>query len=182
MPAAVPLMLNPSLFSALSFIAGPALLTNASSLLLLGTTNRYGLALERSQRLAGRIMEIEDDHRSVDPLLLKQLDLGQQRVLLIARSLTFFYIAVCCLGLGTLSFLLGITLAEVIGPTVTKVSTLAILVVTVAGVICLIVGAATLTWESRLSYRILRYDADAVRSRAAQHQQGRKPVDSTDIR
>ena len=42
-------------FAALTFIAAPALLTNASSLLLMGTTNRLARAVDRVRALASHL-------------------------------------------------------------------------------------------------------------------------------
>ena len=101
-------MLGDNPFSALSFIAGPALLTNASTVLLLGTINRYARALDRARLLASRLGAQTE---AMDPedkaLLLRQLAVAQKRVLLIVRSLTAFYTAVGSFAFGTLAYLIG---------------------------------------------------------------------------
>jgi hypothetical protein len=159
-------MLADNPFSALSFLAGPALLTNASTVLLLGTINRYARALDRARMLATRLgsqaaeMEAEDK-----TLLLRQLSVAQRRVLLIVRSLTAFYTAVGSFAFGTLAYLIGAALlTEAVEE---RIVSYVVLAATTLGVLCLVTGAATLAWESRLSYLILRDEAQLVLRRTA---------------
>jgi hypothetical protein len=157
-------MLSDNPFAALSFIAGPALLTNASSLLLMGTINRYGRALDRARLLASRI---GDEHAQADEteksFLRRQLQIAQSRVLLIVRTLTAFYTAVGAFSLGTLSYLAGATWlpdsAELIANTI-------VLAASTVGILCLVGGSGAMVWESRLSYQILRDEAEQVFRRA----------------
>src|SRR5262245_40827520 len=103
-------------FSALSFIAGPALLTNASSLLLMGTINRYTRALDRARLLAAKIGDtFAKADESEKAFLRRQLDVAQRRVLLIVRTMTAFYTAIGAFGIGTLAYLIGSTVLHEIG-------------------------------------------------------------------
>jgi len=149
-------------FAALTFIAGPALLTNASTVLLLGTINRYARALDRARSLADRLLGTSDgadgSHRQ---FLLAQLDAAQKRVLIIVCSLTAFYVAIGAFALGTLSFLVGETVPV---PTAGIQLALGLMLgTTMLGAACLICGTALLAWESRISFRILRLEAEYVR-------------------
>ncbi len=160
-------MLADNPFAALSFIAGPALLTNASTVLLLGTINRYARALDRARLLATRLgsktVEVDAEEKT---LLLRQLKVAQQRVLLVVRSLTAFYTAVGCFAFGTLAYLIGAALLT--QPIEEQIVSYVVLAATTLGVLCLITGAATLAWESRLSYLILRDEAELVLRRSAE--------------
>jgi hypothetical protein len=166
-------MLGDSPFSALSFLAGPALLTNAATVLLLGTINRYARALDRARLLATRLggpqaAEIEAEEKA---LLLRQLGVAQRRVLLIVRSLTAFYVAIGCFSFATLAYLIGAALLN--QPIEAQIISYIVLGATTFGVLCLVTGAATLAWESRLSYVILRDEAELVLRRSvAWHSQG----------
>lgn len=159
-------MLGDNPFSALSFIAGPALLTNASTVLLLGTINRYARALDRARLLASRLGAQTE---AMDPedkaLLLRQLAVAQKRVLLIVRSLTAFYTAVGSFAFGTLAYLIGAALLS--GAWEEKILSYVVLAAATLGVLCLVTGAVTLAWESRLSYLILRDEAQLVLRRSA---------------
>jgi len=154
-------MLTDNPFAALSFIAGPALLTNATSLLLLSTINRYARALDRARLLATKIAGLDPGTDAGETSLWRhQLTLAQLRVRLILRTLTFFYTAIGTFGLGTLSYLVGATLlAGTAGETAASVIMLA---GSTLGVASLIAGSAILVWESRLSFQILRDEAEIV--------------------
>ena len=151
-------MAETSPFAVLSFIAGPALLTNATTVLLLGTINRYARALDRARALARELGGI-DANAPGRERLVRQLESAQRRVLYIVRSLTMFHVGVGCFGLGTLSFLLGTSLLGGV-----HAATIAMFATTTVGVGTLILGTIGLAWESSLSYRILRDEADAVRA------------------
>jgi hypothetical protein len=154
-------------FASLSFIADPALLTNASTLMLMGTINRYGRALDRVRELARDMEMMPLEKGLLDEVLRvlksRQLDVALRRVLLILRGLTAFYTAVGAFGLGTLWSLLGATFFQ--GGLPTRLATLAMFVSALTGVLCLVTGAGTLAWESRLTYRILRDEALYLRRR-----------------
>ena len=158
-------MLTDDPFSALSFIAGPALMTNASSLLLLGTTNRYARALDRARLLAAQVAREEAAADETERLLLRrQLRGSQRRVRMVVRSLTAFYTAIGAFGVGTLSYLLGATvLADVDAG---RWTSHVMMGATTLGVLCLIVGATSLVIESHLSYGILRDEERLVLKRA----------------
>jgi len=156
-------------FAALSFIAGPALMTNAASLLLLGTINRYGRALDRARLLATQITGagVDSGERA---FLSRQLRAAELRVLLIVRSLTVFYAAIGTFGLGTMTYLIGATLLA--GTAGERVASVIMLGASTLGVLCLIFGSAALAYESRLSYRILRDEAELALRRAAAAERG----------
>jgi hypothetical protein len=152
-------------FSALSFIAGPALLTNASSLLLMGTINRYSRALDRARLLAGKIAEASAKADAGEKAFLhRQLDIAQRRVLLIVRTMTAFYTAIGAFGIGTLAYLIGSTVLHEIGGE--SIASLVMLGASTLGVLCLVGGTGAMVWESRLSYQILQEEAEMVLKKA----------------
>ena len=152
-------MLSDNPFAALSFIAGPALLTNATSLLLLSTINRYGRALDRARLLAAKVAEVAVEDGQ-EPLWRQQMELAQLRVRLILRTLTFFYTAIGTFGIGTLSYLVGAALLT--GTRGEVAMSFIMLAGSTVGVACLIAGSAILVWESRLSFQILRAESQLV--------------------
>ena len=64
--AAVVAATNP--FAALTFIAAPALLTNTSSLLLLGTSNRLARAVDRVRALTAHLEHHTDTESRIAQL------------------------------------------------------------------------------------------------------------------
>ncbi len=167
--------LNSSPFAVLTFIAAPAILTNASSVLTLSTGNRFARAIDRARALASAIAAQRPDAPGAAsppsghawlpddlPLLVRQLDRAERRVLLLVRALTAFYFAVGSFALGTLTSLAGASLSA-LGYTD---STHAVLLVAIAAGVCgvggLVTGATLLVWESRLTHRILHEEAMAI--------------------
>jgi hypothetical protein len=92
-------------FTLLTFIAGPALLTNASSVLALNTANRYGRAFDRTKEV-GRELEGTPPEASLFEVRVQLLDRLVLRTALLLRAQTAFYVAV---GLFVLSALLSLT-------------------------------------------------------------------------
>jgi hypothetical protein len=98
-------------------------------------------------------------------LTLRQLAIAQRRVLLVVRSLTAFYVAIASFAFATLAYLIG---AALFSQTVEeRVISYVVLGATTLGVFCLVAGSAALAWESRLSYLILRDEAQMVLRRSA---------------
>jgi hypothetical protein len=146
-------------FAALTFIAAPALLTNASSLLLMSTTTRFARALDRTRFISNELIAAQLPDEATITLYRRQLVMAQQRVRLIAWSMTAFYVAVGAFALGTLGALLGASFAESAAAVLVRVAADAILASGVLGVGALVYGAALLVWESRLNLVMLRDEA-----------------------
>ncbi len=139
----------------LTFISAPAVLTNASCVLLFGTGNRYGRAVDRVHELADMV-ESADVRETELRLRIRQLEAGETRALMIVRALTCFYTSVASFVASTLLSLIGAVLVSlgVHGP-VQFVLILGFLVGTV-GVVAMMSGAALLAKETTFSFRILR--------------------------
>ena len=165
--------LNSSPFAVLTFIAAPAILTNASSVLTLSTGNRFARAIDRARLLASAIAAQAPDG-SASPgggqpwlsedarLLARQLDLAERRVLIIVRALTAFYFAMGCFALGTLTSLAGASLSMLAYAGTTQAVLFVAVVAGVCGVGGLVSGATLLVWESRLTHRLLNEEAAAI--------------------
>ena len=142
-------------FQLLTFIAAPALLTNASSVLVLSTSNRFARSIDRVRLLA-----------SQDPATLREyeLPLVTRRVLMLNRALTAFYTAVSSFAIGTLSELIGGGIATLsrteIAPFITEVG----LVVASIGTIAIATGAGYLVAESSTAYTGLMIEARELRA------------------
>lgn len=157
--------LTGSPFAALTFIAAPALLTNATSILLLGTSNRLARAVDRVRHLAAQL-ELHDDTQSAAAQLdLAQLKRSERRVRVIVRALTAFYLAVAAFAFSTMVALLGAAvLTPAAAPWLAVVVRTTIAAV-IAGVASLVYGSLSLVFESRLTFALLHAEADAVRQR-----------------
>jgi hypothetical protein len=151
----------------LSFIAGPAILTNATTVLLNGASIRYNLAvgLWRDLQSERHGRDSATGFAYSDPELA--LSLANGRVLLIVRGLNLLYAAVAGFAFSTLA---GLTGAMLINHETARVSTAAE-VLTVAGCLvglsCILAAAVFFTLESRRTRALLRLGMPArpVRSR-----------------
>lgn len=131
-----------SLASTLSLITGPALLTNASTVLLLGATNRLGMALDRQ---AGKPAGADPD--------------AARRVTLLRRAMLLLQAAVGSFGIGTLIAMLGLCIEQAIAPGADALANPAVLCTVTVGGITLILGVITLfveSWSFGIAPRIVR--------------------------
>lgn len=98
-------------FVALTFIAGPAVLTNACATLQNGATIRYGSAIAQWRDFRTSIASGGDmlsrQYADVDAAI----ELAQLRIRLLLRGLDFLYSAVAFFAFGALLGLIGATIA-----------------------------------------------------------------------
>src|SRR6266403_4691479 len=99
-----PVNANP--FGILTFIVAPAILTNASSVNALSTSNRFARSMDRARAISTQIEEHKDDAQG-NSVRLTILKLAERRILLIVRALTCFYIAIGSFAAASLISLLG---------------------------------------------------------------------------
>ena len=151
-------------FTVLSLIAAPAVLTNASSVLALGTSNRFARAVDRTRALAA---EIEGGTLSdeLEEVRMRQLDRSERRSILLARSLASYYLAVGSFASASLVSLLGAGLtAEGLLLPSRLMQFLAVLV-GVVGVSGIVHGCFLLLQESTLTIQNLREESEVVVTR-----------------
>jgi hypothetical protein len=154
-------------FAVLTLISAPAVLTNASCVLLFGTGNRYGRAIDRVHELSAMI-ETNGLMLSELHLRIRQLEASQQRTSLIVRALTCFYTAVAGFVSSTLISLVG---AVMVSARVEHGVTLCFVIAMLSGTLgvgSLVVGAMMLVRETRFSFRILKEESKFLIDRARQ--------------
>jgi hypothetical protein len=152
-------------FAVLTFISAPAVLTNASCVLLFGTGNRYGRAIDRIHELAELIETRVSLGEPELRLRIRQLEAGEVRTSLIVRAMTSFYTSVASFVASTLVSLVGALLSSAqTGLLVTLAFTIAFVAGTL-GVVAMITGATMLVWETRFSLRVLREEKNFLMQR-----------------
>jgi hypothetical protein len=143
-------------FAVLTFIAAPAILTNASSVMALGTSNRFARAIDRARALAADLGSRAAMPEDLKHLRLKQLQYVSRRVLLLVRALTAFYVSLGAFAAASLTSLVGATLVLAHF----EVPRVVVMVVAfscgVVGVGGLVTGSVLLVRESRLTFATLR--------------------------
>jgi hypothetical protein len=165
--------MDPNPFAVLSLIVAPAILTNASSVLSMSTSNRLARAVDRARELA---RQLESAEALPEPLSgeqareferrLNELTATEKRAILLLHVLQSFYVALGGFATATLASLLGAVIAPV--GTEAGVQALEILAV-VAGVVAvgaLVRGSAILIRETSIAVRTLSERAASVRARA----------------
>jgi hypothetical protein len=159
-----PISANP--FAILTFIAAPAILTNASSIMGLGTSNRFARAVDRIRVLS---KEIEHDPNPTAPenqSRVRQLHFAERRALLLVRALSAFYVSVGSFAGASLISLLGAVFVVAGADLLRHFAFGVALVAGIAGVGGLVVGAGLLVLETRMTLRILSEETEHMLRRA----------------
>jgi hypothetical protein len=151
-----PFETNP--FGILTFIVAPAILTNAASVMALGTSNRFARTIDRARALSSLVEGKENDPELA--LRLRQLRFAERRALLLVRALTGFYLAVGSFAAASLISLLGAVFVVAHQELLRQITLGAALCAGVAGVGGLVAGSALLVWETRMALRILREETN----------------------
>ena len=156
-------------FGILTFIVAPAILTNASSVNVLSTSNRLARSMERARVISTQIEEHEGDPNSGNEVRLKLLKFAERCTLLIVRALTCFYISIGSFAAASLISLLGavfVTAQQDFLRQVTLAISLCAGIIGVAGLTC---GSGLLVFETRMA---LRGMAEETKFLLSKHKQG----------
>lgn len=142
-------------FVVLSFLAAPAILTNASTLLALGTSNRLARAADRARLAAQTLVSIKD---RADPMVQFQQDdfhSATIRAQLLVKALRRFYLSAGCFAMGTCVALIGAFLDYFHIRTFDWAAQALTLIAALAGVGGLMHGSWILLTETRIALRVL---------------------------
>jgi hypothetical protein len=164
------LQTNP--FAVLSLIAAPAVLTNACSVLALGTGNRLARTVDRARFLT---RELETQEGSGSPSARassRELAAVQQRMLMLIRALRAFYTAIGSFASAALISLAGAVLSP--SAPATAISAIEIVAVCVGALAvgALVRGAFLLVRETRVAVGMLAERAKEAQLQFAILQEG----------
>jgi hypothetical protein len=149
-------------FAVFSFLAAPAILTNASTVLALGTSNRLARAADRARLLSSQILGEKRADSPRAALELMDFRNALRRAVLLVRALRSFYLAAGSFAAGTCVSLIGGVAAYFSMVGATTVTAVLALSTAVVGVAALMTGAVTLVVETRLALRTLGDAARAI--------------------
>jgi hypothetical protein len=152
-------------FAVLTFIAAPAVLTNASTILGMQTSNRFARSIDRARALVGMVEALKGSDDPELVLRVRQLEFAERRALLLVRSLTAFYLSAGTFAGATFATLLAAIFHTSQAEMARLVALLVGLVFGMVGVSGLLAGTALLVWETRQSLAILRMETEFMRSR-----------------
>lgn len=142
-------------FVVLSYVGGPALLTNATSVFILSTSNRFARAIDRARLLSEKPQEQRQ-------AFAWELQSVHGRVALMARAMACLYVALTCFALGTAIAIAGAATAEFITGNILVVAFAAAGLAGAIGFAAFVIGAACLVMESRAAMTAVLREADAA--------------------
>jgi hypothetical protein len=153
--------LTTSPFASLTIIVAPAILTNAASVLSLGTANRIARVVDRARVLAAELGDLPPG----SPLAVtydEHLGRLTVRSQLLLRALRCFYAGIGAFASSALISVAGTVLAASAGTTVFETLAILGLVSGTVGVGGLVVGCAVMVRETQLAVRFLRQEVEFI--------------------
>jgi len=141
-------------FAALTIVVAPAVLTNASSVLCLGTGNRIARVVDRTRVLNAELATLSPD----DPrreATLRQLARLRERGHLLLRALRFLYTSIGAFAAAALISIIGAVIATQTGDLTFHAFALFGLAVGTIGVTGLVVGCTMMVRETGLAVEFL---------------------------
>jgi uncharacterized protein DUF2721 len=158
-------------FAAFSLIVAPAILTNASSVLAMSTSNRLARTVDRARDLARQLEAATSPPLDVDARReltrrLEGLTATENRSTMLLHVLQSFYFALGGFASSTLAALLGAVLARVTGGPILSVLEILAVGAGTVGVAALVRGSIILVRETSIAVRVISERADSVRARA----------------
>jgi len=153
-------------FAALTFVAAPALLTNASSVLAMSTINRMLRTRERMTELLKK-SEAGVNSEADAVLLLDLVNRVETQAALLLKALHSIYVALGAFASGTLVTLLGAGVAPFQGEPWLHIAAWLGVALGIVGVGGLVLGCANLFSATRLSLTNIREEASLIRERLA---------------
>ena len=100
-------------FAVLSLIVAPAILTNASSVLIMSTSNRLARGADRARELSKQLEETADLTSMEAQRRLKELSASEKRTVLLLQALRSFYVALGAFAIAAFVSLLGAVAAPI---------------------------------------------------------------------
>lgn len=144
-------------FAALTIVVAPAILTNASSVLCMGTTNRLARVVDRTRAVSAAHVPPNTENCMARQ---RQLEALRVRWNLVLRALKFFYMSLGSFAAAALISLFGSAFTTA-GPHLvfTFIAVLGLISGTV-GVAGLVFGCTIMMQETRLAIQNLAEDAE----------------------
>ena|SRR5690349_4880406 len=150
-------------FAVLTLIAAPAVFTNASSVLALGTGNRLARVVDRTRALVRDLHATETDAATKE-LWIRHLGRLEQRGALLVRAMSFFYGGIGCFAAASVVSILGATVVTSQYKWPFEVIVVISFVAGTVGFLGLAVGCSLLVNETRLALRSIYEEAELARS------------------
>ncbi len=174
-PDSPSLVTNPLL--ALTVMVGPAILTNACSVLALGTSNRLARVVDRTRVVVTDLGGINVEH-SKYARWMNQLQSLDARTQLLLRSLRAFYAALGLFATGALLSAVGSVISVHGQHLAFRIIALAALASGAAAVAGLVSGCVGMVRETRYAVQALEQEAGLRASRGGRSESARLRLDA----
>jgi hypothetical protein len=158
-------------YAALSLIVAPAVLTNASSILVLSTSNRLARAVDRARTLATHLESPSRTDTGLTSHRFRELDSAERRALMLLSALRFFYASIGAFATAALTSLIGAALLGTPLRALPPALEVVALTAGFVGVMGLVLGCVLLLQETRIAVRTVTEEATILR----EHLGGRSP-------
>jgi hypothetical protein len=165
----LPLAVN-SPFVVLTFLAAPAILTNASTVLALSTSNRLARASDRARSAAASIVAARNPDDPMVRFQETEFQMSTRRAVLLISALRRFYLAAGCFAGGTCIALTGAFINYFGVHALDAVAQVGTVVVALTGVGGLVHGCLILLRETHIAIHTLQQQHVAVTTWRATHQ------------
>jgi uncharacterized protein DUF2721 len=153
-------------FAVLSIVAAPAILTNASSVLALSTSNRFLRAGERMRALAAELQTLTSGAER--DLLIRQVSRVEKQALLLLTALRGAYVALGAFAAASLVSIVGAGLASTNLLVASHATVVLGILVGFVGAVGLIAACLNLFRATRLSLLNISEEAALIRQRESQ--------------
>lgn len=153
-------------FAALSLIVAPAILTNACSVLIMSTSNRFARAIDRARDLSRQLDAAGTGDPSGIERRLRELAAAEERSLLLLRAMRSAYIALSGFATAALVSLTGAALVTIAPVSVTGGLEMAGIAAGAIAVGAVIHASALLVRDTRIAVLVLQERSAEVQSRA----------------
>lgn len=167
-------------FTALSLIAAPAVLTNACSMLALGTSNRLARTVDRARQLTNELEQQMEPGSSSARATSRELAATQRRMLMLIKAMRDFYTAVGGFASAVLVSLLGAVFTPMVNDWVALLIEVMALCIGTIAVGALVKGSLLLVRETRIAVKVMEERAVQVQIRFAilKEDEGLKELDT----
>jgi uncharacterized protein DUF2721 len=157
----MPLADNP--FTAVTAVVAPAVLTNACSVLCLGTSNRLARAVDRTRVVAAEISSLKPGSRIYQQQIL-QLKSLERRIQLLLKSLKFLYASLGSFAASALITILGAAIKYFDWQIASGIAAMIAVATGTFAVTGLVIACTCMVRETRLAVQYLGEEAELALS------------------
>lgn len=155
-------LLTDNPFAVLTFIAAPAILTNATSVLAMSTVNRM---LRTRDRMHELYRESEDTSKLLGEKFIDQVNRVERQAAMLLSAMRWIYMAMGSFVSASLVTLVGAVAGQFENALVMRIFIGAGLLLGLTGVLGLVGGCIHLFHTTQLSLLNIRDEAEAIRQR-----------------